>query len=234
MVQAQAHLTARPLRLPPCVQVGHFTIDQPHRPVVVYLEKNATCDDLHQQLARRRQRQHCELPRGLPKDPVQRNFHSAKWSSTRIDEHAQTALADGADDTHQDQRRLRGREEFLRGLVEDPSSSHHIYIFTDFVTSNPRDAMLAEAYRLAALTRDDRAFIPMILRSDSAEQDYGHSLPTGPAGTTAEPRQSAQLYRFETPEEIEINVSQRGTEEVAEELKAHVQRCMGENDENEV
>lgn len=50
-----------------------------------------------------------------------------KWSSARIDEHAQTALADGADDTHQeDQQRLRGREEFLRGLVEDPRTGHHM------------------------------------------------------------------------------------------------------------
>lgn len=93
--------------------------------------------------------------------------------------------------------------------------------------------MLAEAYRSAALTRDDRAFIPVILRSDSAEHDYRQSLSTEAAGT-AELRQSAQLYRFETPEEIEINVSQRSTEEVAEEIKAHVQRWMGDNEGNDL
>ncbi|KAL8929840.1 MAG: hypothetical protein Q9208_000984 [Pyrenodesmia sp. 3 TL-2023] len=152
------------------------------------------------------------------------------WSSTRIDGYAQAALADGAD-TPQEQR-LRGREEFLHGLVEDHRTRHHIYIFTDFETSNPQDAMVAEAYRSAAITRDDRAFIPVILRSDSAEHDYRQSLPRETA-STAGMGQSAQLYRFGTPEEIEVNVSQRSPEEVAEAIKAHVRRWITQDEEDD-
>ncbi|KAL8839488.1 MAG: hypothetical protein Q9170_001711 [Blastenia crenularia] len=142
--------------------------------------------------------------------------------------------------------RLGLREVFLRALIESKDTWDHIYILTDFQTSNPLGGTVAEEYRSAALARDC-TFIPIILDCDvdenarrmmSAERTQkvaqeGKGMLVD-EGLLREMRGRGQIYEFGSPEEVVVDVSRMEVGEAADVIAGHVRRVVqGEVGEEE-
>lgn len=130
------------------------------------------------------------------------------------------------------------RSALFNTLAASQDTFGYIYVFTDFQTGNEEGASVATEYATAAKKRGC-AFVPVVLTCAEAENERRMRWPErlelveGGMGMLVDTdvlkgfRARGEIYRFQGPEQLVLDVSEISPAQAAERILQHVGLVMG-------